>query len=92
MTAVLVLPSRLDLPAVGPLAQDILDHAGGDLVLDAGQVEHLGGLGLQVLLAAAQTWDADGAALKVTPRSAAFSHALDVFGLDPTALREGDSA
>lgn len=89
MTTVLVLPERLDLPAARPLVMDILDHAGGDLTLDAGGVEHLGGLGLQVLLGAARKWRTDGAVLRVNPRSQSFDAALAVFGLDDAIFDTG---
>ncbi|MBV0892505.1 STAS domain-containing protein [Paracoccus sp. Z118] len=80
MTTSLQLAPRLDLPAARPLAQALLDRAGSDLTIDAGNVAHLGGLALQVLLAAERRWRADGARLTILPRSAAFVQALQLFG------------
>lgn len=86
MTA-LPLPARLDLPAARPLAKAILAERGKDLVLDAGAVTNFGGLCLQVLAAAAQSWRDDGHALTLEPRSAEFDAALTVFGLEPENLQ-----
>jgi chemotaxis protein CheX len=58
--AVLDLPVILDLKAAGPLKADIQTHAGVALDVDASKVERLGGLCLQVLVAAAAAWRAGG--------------------------------
>ncbi len=63
--AVLSLASVLDLGAAMPLHALLLAHRGADLDLDAANVERVGGLCLQVLLAARRTWDADGAKLRI---------------------------
>lgn len=87
------LPARLDLPAAAPLTEALLAHRRAPLRLDAGEVAHLGGLCLQVLLAAAESWRANGAALQVAPRSEAFIDALDVFAVTPGMIEaEGESA
>lgn len=87
MTVQVSLAPRLDLPAAGPLAEAILAHQGQDLTLDGAQVTHLGGLCLQVIASAAQTWRADGHGLHVTPRSEEFDTALTVFGLTAEAIQ-----
>lgn len=81
MTGTLTLPARLDLVNTRPLADDILARAGGDLIIDAGGVGHLGALAAQVLLAAARDWKSAGHRLTIAPRSAAFDEALAVLGL-----------
>lgn len=58
--ATIFLPSVLDLKAAGPLKAEIQSHAGSALDLDASKVERVGGLCLQVLLAAAEAWRAAG--------------------------------
>ncbi|WP_415183598.1 STAS domain-containing protein [Phaeovulum sp.] len=83
----LVLEPRLDLSTVGALAASLLAHAGADLLLDAGKVTHLGGLGLQVLLAAADEWRNAGHRFVISPRSTAFDEALILFGVDIDALQ-----
>ncbi len=81
MTAALQLAARLDLGAAKPLHAALLSRCGGDLVLDAGQVTHLGALGLQLLLSAAQSWRQAGHALAITPRTRAFDDALRLYGV-----------
>lgn len=86
--ATLVLPSVLDLKSVGGLHADLLAVRGRPLTLDASQVSRLGGLGLQVLLAARSTWAADAQPFEVVNPSEDFTGALDLFGaphLEPVA-------
>lgn len=85
MTATLVLAERLDLPAARPLARDLIANEGEDLAIDAGRVAHLGGLALQLLIAATRRWRAEGLCLTVAPRSVAFDDAVRLFG-----VAEGD--
>jgi chemotaxis protein CheX len=61
----LALPQVLDLSAAMPLRALLIVHRGADLDLDAACVERLGGLCLQVLLAAHRTWEADGMTLRL---------------------------
>ena len=69
---VLELGAALDLTAAGPLAEQLSKCVGEDLTLDASKVQRLGASCLQVLLAAARTWPAEGAladaASKPSPR------------------------
>lgn len=84
--AELHLPAILDLQAAKPLANAIAGFRRRPLTLNASQVERLGGLCLQVLLAARTTWAADEIAFGVADSSAAFNAALILAGasLDPT--------
>jgi len=88
----MLLPLRLDFPAATGLRDALLARSGADLVIDAGKVAHLGGLCLQVLLAARDHWGRTGHRLLVTPRSAAFAAALDTFGIPPGMLESGGLA
>lgn len=54
--ATLELSAILDLKAAAPLKADIQAQAGSPLDIDASKVERLGGLCLQVLVAAAEAW------------------------------------
>lgn len=83
------LPSRLDLGVVQALTQQIILMRGSPVTLDATGVTHLGGLGLQLLLAAAQQWRRDGQDFAVLPRSDEFDRALGLLGLSPDALMNG---
>lgn len=80
MTDTLVLDPVLDLKASGPLKAALLERRGKPLDVDASGVERLGGLCLQVLMAANRAWADDACAFAVTPRSAAFDEALSLFG------------
>ena len=83
MTAVLALPAVLDLRAAGSLKTDLLALRGRPVVLEAGAVERLGGLCLQILLAARNTWAADGHSLTVGGDAGAFSEQWAAFGAPP---------
>lgn len=63
--AVLTLDANLDLRAAAPLREAFLERQGADLVVDASRVERIGGLCLQVLLSARETWRVDGLNLSV---------------------------
>ena len=85
-TGTLTLPARLDLTAARRLTRELRDRSGSPLQIDASGVEVLGGLCLQVLLAARQQWHDRQLALVLSARSAAFDAALVHFGLTVGAL------
>jgi chemotaxis protein CheX len=70
----------LDLKAAAPLKAALMERRGHPLEIDAADVQRMGGLCLQVLLAAAAAWRTDGMSLRVGPRSEAFLDALRIFG------------
>ncbi|MDR3508331.1 MAG: STAS domain-containing protein [Caulobacteraceae bacterium] len=76
----LALAPVLDLKAAAPLKAALLERRGHPLELDAADVQRLGGLCLQVLLAAGAAWRADGVPMRIGPRSDAFLDALRLFG------------
>ena len=80
MTANLTLDPVLDLKAAEPLRAALLERQGEALSLDASGVQRLGGLCLQLLLAARRSWAEAGQTLAIAPRSAAFEAALALFG------------
>lgn len=86
MTATLILPPRLDLTAARGLAADLRVRADAALLIDAAGVEVLGGLCLQLLLAARQRWERAGLPLRFGARSEAFDRALAQFGILPAQL------
>lgn len=88
----LKLPRRLDLPAAGGLKADFLTRSGHPVRVDAAEVSHLGGLCLQVLLAAAAQWRQDNLRFDIEPRSAPFEDALATFGISRSALEHWGSA
>lgn len=85
MTA-LSLPETLDLKASAPLKAAFLERRGGPVEVDAGQVRRLGGLCLQVLLAAKAAWDADGKPFSIQAPSEAFVETTRLFGAEGALL------
>lgn len=85
------LSAVLDLGQAPALRNDLLARRGSPLTLDASGVERLGGLCLQVLMAARRTWDSDGQALAIASASDAFVRQWTAFGADPAAV-QGDAA
>lgn len=81
--ASVLLPEVLDRAASTRLAHDLLTARGRGVVLDASQVRRLGGLGLQVLMAARRAWAADGQPFRVDTPSPAFVEALSLLGARP---------
>jgi len=77
----LQLPQVLDLTAAAPLAQSLLSRRGAALTVDASRVQRVGAQCLQVLLAAAATWKADGVALRLTKPSAEFLEGSRLLGI-----------
>lgn len=80
----------LDLGHAAALRNDLLALRGRPLTIDASAVERLGGLGLQVILAARKTWEEDGQSLTLASASDAFTAQWIAFGADPTVLH-GDA-
>lgn len=74
------LASNLNLSAAVPLCAEIVQARGAAIKIDASSVECLGGLCLQVLIAAAAAWRRDGFDLVITKPSPAFSEALRLMG------------
>lgn len=92
MTDAIELPSVLDLVAAPGLLENFLQKRGHDLILDAGQVQRVGGQCLQVLLAAHAAWAADGHNLLLQNPSEPFIDMLALMGLSPDELTHHVSA
>lgn len=75
----LQLEPVLDLGAAERLHVQLTGLRGRPLDIDASQVERLGGLSLQVLLSARNTWQADGQPVSIGQASAAFKDAWALF-------------
>ena len=75
-----LLPPVIDTASVGALRVQLLEHRGLDLAVDASGVQRIGGLGLQVLLSAANLWAADGHALVIDNPSSVFTEMLRLTG------------
>ena len=93
MQAAIALPAVLDIQSAEALRVQLLGARGRPLTIDGSAVERLGGLCLQVLLAARQTWAADGHGLVVDPASEAFTDQWNAFGAPTLAAGQpGDPA
>ena len=80
------LPSVLDLNAASVLREHFIGRRGSALRVDASRVERLGGLCLQVLIAAQAAWAEDRHDLVFDDVSSELQAGLDVFGVLPLAL------
>lgn len=76
----LLLPAILDLKAAAPLAAALLDRRGADIMVDAGEVQRLGGQCLQILLSAQIGWAEDARVMVIENASPEFCSAIDLFG------------
>ena len=85
------LPAVLDLGAAAPLHAAFATARGAALEVDASGVERLGGLCLQVILAAQAAWAADGKAFAIINPSSGFMNAAGVMGAGET-LQMGSAA
>ena len=81
--AQLRLADVLDPAGAATLTSQLVALRGQRVVLDASAVERVGGLGLQVLLSARATWEADGRPFAVVTPSVAFQDAVALSGARP---------
>jgi chemotaxis protein CheX len=86
-TEILTLPPALDIASVQGLKDQLLALRGRPVTLDASGVDRVGGLGLQVLLAARATWAADQQALTLADPSDGFLAGLSIMGVDDNWMR-----
>jgi chemotaxis protein CheX len=77
----LVLPDSLDSASVADVKGLLIARRGAPLVVDAAQVRRVGVQALQVLIAAAQTWQADGQSYVVANPSSEFLDTIALVGL-----------
>ncbi|MBC7668806.1 STAS domain-containing protein [Caulobacter sp. DWR2-3-1b2] len=89
MSTAIALPETLDLKASGPLKQAFVERRGQDIEVHADQVRRLGGLCLQVLIAARKAWAEDGKPFSITAPSEVFIETTRLFGAQG-ALFEAD--
>lgn len=80
MTQSVALPAVIDTASVAAVRNLILEHRGANLSVNATDVQRIGGLGLQVLLSAANLWAADGRCLTIDSPSAALTEMLRLTG------------
>jgi chemotaxis protein CheX len=82
-TVTLELPPVMGLTAAAPLAARLVALQGSPVVLEASQVERLGGLCLQVLLSASITWATTNTPFTIHNPSPGFQDAWNLLGAPP---------
>lgn len=82
-TKTLLLPADLDGVAAASIFEVLTSRVGHVVVDDGTHVERIGGLCLQILLAAVSTWKVDGAALEFTNLSLDLVAGLELLGICP---------
>jgi chemotaxis protein CheX len=80
IAAILTLPGVLDLRAAAPLKAQLQGHAAAPVELDAANVERVGGLCAQVLIAAAAAWRGADLSFRILNASQAFREDLARMG------------
>jgi anti-anti-sigma regulatory factor len=77
----LMLPDCLDASAAAAVKEMLLARRGAELVVDASQVRRIGAQSLQVMIAAARTWQADGLSYCVSNSSSELLETIALIGL-----------
>lgn len=86
LDSAVMLPECLDSAAASAVKDMLLARRGSPLVVDASQVRRVGAQSLQVLIAAARTWQADGQSYRLTNSSAELLDTLTLIGLPRDSL------
>lgn len=77
----LLLPDCLDSSAAAAIKEMLLARRGNAIVIDASQVRRVGVQSLQVLVAAARTWQGDGQSYRLESPSSEFLETIALVGL-----------
>ncbi|WP_395697540.1 STAS domain-containing protein [Methylocella sp.] len=88
-TRAMELAPVLDVMAGAPLAARLRACSGANVTIDGSRVERLGGQCLQILLAAAASFRAHGARLRLVDPSPAMLDDLALFGVGRADLESG---
>jgi chemotaxis protein CheX len=76
-----VLPECIDFSAANQIKEALLARRGSPLAVDAGQVRRTGMQAVQILIAAAKTWQRDGHSYAITNPTAEFLETIALVGL-----------
>ncbi len=77
----LILPDCLDSSAASVVKDMLLARRGSALMVDASEVRRVGAQSLQILVAAARTWQADGHRYVLANASSEFLNTIALIGL-----------
>lgn len=89
MTETLQLTGRLDLPAAGPLHDQLGPMIGKSITLDMASVSHIGALCLQTLIAASRATQAQGGTLDLINTPDQLIAQLSAMGSSPEQISKG---
>lgn len=92
MSAAIRLPRKFDAQAARTFIQDVKSQALSDIVLDATDLELIGGMGVQALLVCGAELDSQGFRLSVEHLSEDVSATLSMIGISPEAIAKGEIA
>ena len=76
------LAAVLDLNEASTLRGKLMGLRGSNVVIDASGVERIGALCVQVIMAAAKTWDEDKLSFTFSKVSDAFQKTMQLIGVD----------
>lgn len=91
MTVHVQLHDRLDYQSVPPLLTELKAIDDAEIVIDAGQVRHLGALSLQVLLSTIKTRQEAGKSTHITNASDSCVDLLSLFGFTPENITQPET-
>lgn len=80
------LPEILDLGGATRVAAQLRELRGQDVQIEAGDLQRLSGIGLEMLVAAQMQWRADGKAFSIVNWSEDTTRTLTLLGADPSDL------
>jgi anti-anti-sigma regulatory factor len=80
-SSALMLPDCLDSSAAADIKGMLIANRGNAIVVDASQVRRVGVQSLQVLVAAARTWQGDGQSFRLENPSSEFLETIALIGL-----------
>ncbi|MGV1759379.1 chemotaxis protein CheX [Rhizobium sp. AC27/96] len=80
------LAAVLDLNEASTLRGKLMGLRGSNVAIDASGVERIGALCVQVIMAAAKTWDEDKLSFTFSKVSDAFQKTMQVIGVDISHL------
>ncbi|MGG6896320.1 MULTISPECIES: STAS domain-containing protein [Rhizobium] len=80
------LAAVLDLNEASTLRGKLMGMRGSNVVIDASGVERIGALCMQVIMAAAKTWDEDKLSFTFSKVSDAFQKTMQMIGVDISHL------
>jgi chemotaxis protein CheX len=83
---VLKLPQTLDVAAVRAVRENLMGRRGTPTTLDVSDVERIGALGIELLVAARRQWLADGSSIQIVGLSDTVRDAFADIGLDAATL------